>query len=133
MTIRSQLLHITTESILAYAQSIESPEQYIHDQLVAPVTMPILFWRLFEPVHSLNTDEPLVHGYQHFAYQKPITAGMILQCELSLLDVQQKIRPKHELTLFYYRLTGYEEEKLIFIADTTLIKIGDHNAKADYS
>jgi hypothetical protein len=132
MRILSQSLHVTTEWIIAYAQSIESPLQYINQQLIAPVTMPILFWKSFEPIYWLNTDRPLLHGSQHFAYTTPITAGMILDCELALIDQQPKIGKTYPFTLFKHRLSGSQEDKVIFTAETTLIQVGDNDAKKDY-
>lgn len=133
MSIGLQSLHITTDWIIAYTQSIESPLQYINHQLIAPVTMPVLFWQSFEPIGALTTDQPVLHGYQRFAYETPIIAGMILDCELTLIDIQQKVGNKHKLTLFNYQLIGYEEKQLIFTSNTTLIQVGDANAEADYS
>lgn len=82
-------VHITAEWISDFAQSIGAPLQMIKGDLIAPATMPIIFWQFFD-IPWLKTDAPLIHGTQQFTYQEPITAGMILDCELFLTRMDKK-------------------------------------------
>lgn len=116
-------LHITTEWISRYAQSIEAPLQYIHGKLIAPTTMPIIFWQEFD-IPWLEMDHPLIHGSQHFSYNAPIIAGMIIHCELLLTKVEKKIGRQGELTLYTHTLICTCNNDLIVTAETVLISMG---------
>jgi len=125
-----QQIHITADWIRLYAQSIEAPMQTLHGDLIAPATMPIVFWQVFDiPWLKLNNVVPYIHGTQQFTYEKPIIAGMILDCQLSLLKVEEKVSRKGILTLYYYELVCHCETNLIVTAETVLIQVGDHNEK----
>jgi hypothetical protein len=117
-------LKITAQWITEYAQSIEAPLQMIQGEIIAPVTMPIIFWQEFN-IPWLNIDEPLIHGSQHFSYKLPITAGMILDCELSLTNTEKKAGRQGELTLYTHTLICTCEGELILTAETVLISMGD--------
>lgn len=84
-----QRLYVTSEWISQYAQSIEAPVQTMNDTLIAPSTMPIIFWQEFD-IPWLKEDIPLIHGTQHFSYEAPIAAGMVLDCELELTNVEKR-------------------------------------------
>ena len=84
-----QQLYVTSEWISKYAQSIEAPLQTINGILIAPSTMPIIFWQEFD-IPWLKEEIPLIHGTQHFSYEAPIAAGMVLDCELELTSVEKR-------------------------------------------
>lgn len=118
-------LHITAEWITDYALSIEAPLQVIQGELVAPATMPIIFWQAFD-IPWLNIDSPMIHGTQHFSYMAPITAGMIIDCELSLTKVEKKTGRQGKLTLYTHTLVCLYDGDLIVTAETVLISVGDN-------
>lgn len=124
MTIARHRLHITAEWILDYAKSIEAPLQTINNLLIAPVTMPIIFWQQFD-IPWLKKHTLLIHGSQSFSYELPISAGMILDCELSLTKIEKKTSRQGELTLFTHTLVCKCNEEHIVTAETVLILIGD--------
>ncbi|GAB6989747.1 FAS1-like dehydratase domain-containing protein [Paenibacillus pini] len=115
--------HITSEWISEYAQSIQAPLQMIHGNLIAPATMPIIFWQAFN-IPWLSVDTPLIHGKQSFSYKAPITAGMIIDCELSLTKIEKKAGREGDLTLFKHSLICTSEGRIICTAETVLISIG---------
>ncbi|OAB44717.1 FAS1-like dehydratase domain-containing protein [Paenibacillus glacialis] len=117
-------LHITAEWITDYAQSIEAPLQAIHGDIIAPATMPIIFWKAFD-IPWLNMDVPWIHGTQHFSYNAPIIAGMILDCELALTKVEKKTGSQGDLTLYTHTLVCAYNGDLIVTAETVLIRVGD--------
>ena len=117
-------IHITEEWISSYAQSIDAPLQTMNGKMSAPTTMPIIFWQIFE-IPWLNRDVTLIHGTQRFSYQAPIIAGMILDCELSLTNVQQKEGRQGKLTLYTHELVCSHDGKLMVTAETVLIQVGD--------
>ncbi|MEC0094079.1 hotdog family protein [Paenibacillus macquariensis] len=119
-------LHITAEWITDYAQSIEAPLQRIHGDIIAPATMPIIFWQSFD-IPWLNVEGPFIHGSQHFSYKAPIIAEMILDCELSLSKVEKKVGSQGDLTLYTHTLVCKCNGDLIVTADTVLIRVGDQN------
>jgi hypothetical protein len=119
-----QQLHITAEWISDYAQSIGAPLQMIKGDLIAPATMPIIFWQFFD-IPWLKTNVPLIHGTQHFTYQEPITAGMVLDCELSLTRMDKKEVRQEWMTFYYHTLIYTCGGNLIGTADTLLIRAGD--------
>lgn len=123
MNIIHHQLYITTEWITQYSQSIEAPLQTLHGKLIAPATMPIIFWQSFD-IPWLNKDAPLIHGSQHFSYEAPITAGMILDCELALTNVVSKAGSKGMLTFLTHALVCTCGGDLIVTAETVLIKVG---------
>lgn len=100
-SVRHQIL-MTAEWISDYAQSIEAPVQTTNGNLIAPSTMPIIFWQAFE-IPWLSKGEPLLHGTQKFSYQAPITAGMTLDCELALTSKVQKDGRQGKLTFTHIR------------------------------
>lgn len=89
MNILRHRILITEEWISSYAQSIDAPLQTMNGKVIAPATMPIIFWQAFD-IPWLSKNAPLIHGTQHFSYQAPITAGMSLDCELVLTNMVQK-------------------------------------------
>lgn len=119
-------IHVTDEWIRLYAQSIEAPLHTLNGDLIAPATMPIIFWQAFDiPWLKINSDVPFIHGTQQFAYEAPMTAGMILDCRLSLTKVEDKVSSKGLLTLYYHQLVCYCEANLVVTAETVLIQVGD--------
>ncbi|URN93709.1 MAG: MaoC family dehydratase N-terminal domain-containing protein [Candidatus Pristimantibacillus lignocellulolyticus] len=121
-------LHVTEEWISRYAQSIDAPLQTINDKLIAPATMPIIFWQEFNiPWQEMNNSVPLIHGAQHFSYEAPIIAGMLLDCELQLTNIEKKTSKTGLLTLYYYKLTCRCDGKLIVTTETVLIRVGDQD------
>lgn len=123
--IRHQL-HVTEEWITLYADSIEAPLQNIDGNLIAPVTMPIIFWQEFD-IPWMDRTESLIHGSQSFSYEAPITAGMVLDCELTLTKVERKSGRQGTLTLLTHTLTGRSDGETIFTAETVLIRVGDEH------
>lgn len=121
-------LHVTTEWITLYAHSIEAPLQKVEGKLMAPATMPIIFWQEFD-IPWLDRSESLIHGSQSFAYEAPLMAGMLLDCELALTKVERKSgsQGKGILTLLTHTLTGRCGGQLIFTAETVLIRVGDEH------
>ncbi|WP_339245718.1 MaoC family dehydratase N-terminal domain-containing protein [Paenibacillus sp. FSL F4-0243] len=127
-SVRHQIL-MTAEWISDYAQSIEAPVQTTNGNLIAPSTMPIIFWQAFE-IPWLSKGEPLLHGSQRFSYQAPITAGMTLDCELALTSKVQKDGRQGKLTFYTHTLVCKCEDELIVTAETVLIRVGDdHDEK----
>lgn len=124
----SHEIHVTAEWISEYAQSIEAPLQRMNGNLIAPATMPIIFWQVID-IPWLSMDTPLIHGTQHFLYQAPIVAGMILDCELSLTDVTQKEGRQGTLTFYTHKLVCRCKGELIVTAETVLIRVGDGHEK----
>lgn len=126
MTMQTRKLNVTAEWIQAYAESIGSPLQRVGQKLVAPSTMPILFWQSFD-VTLFQNNEPILHGSQQFAYKRPIIEGMTLQCELQLTNQEEKTGKQGPLTLHTYTLIVRENEEEILQATTILIKVGAFN------
>lgn len=121
-------LYITSEWISDYAQSIEAPLQTFHGKLIAPATMPIIFWQAFD-IPWLKIDAPLIHGTQHFSYKEPIVGEMTLDCELALKRVDKKIGKQGVLTFFTHTLVCKCDGNLIVTAETVLIQVGDSYEK----
>lgn len=123
--IRHQL-HVTTEWITLYAHSIEAPLQNIDGNLMAPATMPIIFWQEFD-IPWMDRSESLIHGSQSFSYEAPLMAEMLLDCELALTKVERKSGRQGILTLLTHTLIGRSGGRLIFTAETVLIRVGDEH------
>lgn len=119
-------LQITDTWIMEYARSIEAPVQMANGVPVAPATMPVLFWQAFD-IPWLNLTEPLIHGTQRFSYEAPITAGMTLECELSLTKVEKKTGRQGELTLYTHTLVCTCEGEPIVTAETVLLSVGERS------
>ncbi|MMZ57650.1 hypothetical protein D1872_195920 [compost metagenome] len=117
-------LHVTAEWITDYLKSIEAPMQTKNDLLIAPATMPVLFWQYFD-IPWLKRDTAMFHGSQSFSYDEPIVEGMILNCELSLLKIEKKTGRQGEMTLYTHSLVCKCRGKRIVTAETVLIQIGD--------
>ena len=126
-SVRHQIL-ITAEWISDYTQSIEAPVQKMKGNLIAPSTMPIIFWQAFD-IPWLSKGESLLHGTQRFTYQAPITAGMSLDCELALTSKVQKEGRQGTLTFYTHTLVCKCEGELIVTAETVLIRVGDNYDK----
>ncbi|MEC0372263.1 FAS1-like dehydratase domain-containing protein [Paenibacillus chibensis] len=119
-------LQITDTWIMEYARSIEAPVQMVNGVPVAPATMPVLFWQAFD-IPWLNLTGPLIHGTQRFSYEAPITAGMTLECELSLTKLEKKTGRQGELTLYTHTLVCTCEGEPIVTAETVLISVGERS------
>lgn len=118
-----QQLTITAEWITQYAHSIDAPLQKIHGKLMAPATMPIIFWQEFN-IPWLDSYKPLIHGSQDFSYEIPLIADMVLDCELSLTKVERKAGRQGWLTLLTHTLICTCEGEPIVTAETVLIRVG---------
>ncbi|KTD85331.1 FAS1-like dehydratase domain-containing protein [Paenibacillus etheri] len=132
MNIVRHQIHMTAEWISDYAQSIEAPMQRIKGNLIAPSTMPIIFWKTFD-IPWLSKGESLLHGTQKFSYQAPITAGMTLDCELALTSKVQKEGRQGKLTFYTHTLVCKCEDELIVTAETVLIRVGDNHDKKEHN
>ncbi|KOP68094.1 hypothetical protein AMS62_24735 [Bacillus sp. FJAT-18019] len=118
-------LYITPQWITQYADCcIEAPLQRIDGDLIAPATMPIIFWQEFD-IPWLDPLEPYIHGSQNFSYVKPIREGMVLDCELTLSKVERKAGRQGGLTLLTHTLTCTCNDEPIVTAETVLIRVGD--------
>ena len=114
---------LTAASIIAYSQSIEAPLQKAGEVLIAPSTMPIIFWRIAE-VPWLDQEKTFLHGRQSFAYNSPLKAGSLLVCELTLTNLEKKAGSSGELTLYTHTLECMCGGDLIVTAETVLISVG---------
>lgn len=121
-----QQIYVTAEWITQYARSIEYPLQRIDGVLIAPATMPIIFWQEID-IPWMDRSESLIHGSQSFSYETPLKAGMLLDCELILTKVERKTGRQGILTLFTHTLTGRCDGRIIFSAETVLIRAGDEH------
>lgn len=125
MTTLSKRLTVQADFIEQYAKSIEAPlRRTSGGLLIAPATLPITFWSV-EEMSWLPAAVPLIHGSQHFAYEQPITAGMTLDCQLSLMQVQHKKGRSGLLTLYTHSLICMYGEKQLFTGETVLLRAGD--------
>ncbi len=122
-------LYVTTEWISRYAQSIDALLQTLDGKLIAPSTMPIIFWQEFD-IPWLTKDRALIHGTQSFSYENPITAGMLLDCELRLTNMEEKAGKQGLLTFLTHTLVCKCKDDLIVTAETVLIQVGDSREKA---
>lgn len=114
-------VHVTEEWISSYAESISAPLQRLDGHLIAPSTMPVVFWREFE-IPGIELAGPLIHGAQHFKYEKPVTAGMTLDCELSLIKKENKTGKRGLLTFFTYKLVCTSRGEPVVTSETLLIR-----------
>lgn len=114
---------VTAEWIEHYAKSIEAPLQYVHGKLIAPATMPIVFWQQFEHIISTNS-KPLLHGSQQFIYHAPIQEGMELECNLALSHTTHKEGKRGPITLLTYTLNCSAGDSEIVQLHTVLIRVG---------
>ncbi|MGE7840487.1 FAS1-like dehydratase domain-containing protein [Lysinibacillus sp. NPDC093712] len=114
---------VTAEWIQRYAKSIEAPLQYLHGKLIAPATMPIVFWQQFDRA-IFNNQKPVLHGSQHFFYHVPIQEGMVLHCELALSHKEHKQGKQGPMTFYTYTLNCFEQRTEIVQLKTVLIHVG---------
>ncbi|MWV42785.1 hypothetical protein GRF59_04020 [Paenibacillus sp. HJL G12] len=123
MTKLHQRVQLSAEWISAYAKSIGAPMQTLNGVLIAPATMPVIFWKGFD-IPWLHMNKPLIHGSQRFSYEAPITADMTLDCELSLTKIEKKAGKQGELTFYTHSLVCKCEGEHIVTAETVLIAVG---------
>ncbi|MFC7680104.1 MaoC family dehydratase N-terminal domain-containing protein [Paenibacillus sp. GCM10028914] len=124
-------IHVTADWISQYASSIEAPLQTTMDgNLIAPATMPVIFWQEFD-IPWINMRANLIHGIQRFSYESMLTSGMILDCELSLTNVERKAGRQGELTFYTHRLVCTCEGELIVTAETVLIRVGEEDEETN--
>ncbi|SDW11210.1 MaoC family dehydratase N-terminal domain-containing protein [Paenibacillus sp. CF384] len=117
-------VHLAEDSIVQYANGIGAPLQRIDGALIAPSTMPIMFWKQID-APWLDMPESLIHGKQQFTYKAPLTAGMDLDCLLSLTKVENKIGRRGKLILYTHSLTCTYVGQPIMTAETVLISVGN--------
>lgn len=128
MNMVQQQLYVTDEWISRYAQSIEAPLQKIDGKFIAPSTMPIIFWQEFD-IPWLKEARALIHGTQRFSYETPITAEMVLDCELTLTNAEEKVGKQGMLTFLTHTLVCKCKDDLVVTAETVLIQVGDPREK----
>lgn len=116
--------HLTAVSIIVYSQSIEAPLQKVGGVLIAPSTMPVLFWRIAD-VPWLDKEKTFIHGRQSFTYRAPLKADSHLDCELTLTKREQKTGRSGNLILYTHTLSCKCKDERIVTAKTVLISIGD--------
>lgn len=117
-------LYISAQWITRYAHCFDAPLQKINGDLIAPATMPIIFWQEFD-IPWLDPLEPYIHGSQTFSYETPIREDMVLDCELSLTKIERKAGRQGVLTLFTHTLTCTCDGALVVTAESVLIRVGD--------
>ncbi|MFC3747041.1 MaoC family dehydratase N-terminal domain-containing protein [Paenibacillus sp. GCM10012306] len=122
-SIRFQV-HLTEDAIVQYANCIEAPLQRMGGVLIAPSTMPITFWKISD-APWLDMPGPLIHGKQQFHYEAPLTAGMELDCDLSLTKVEKKHGRQGIMVFYTHALTCTCAGKHIVTVETVLISVGD--------
>ncbi|AZN41626.1 FAS1-like dehydratase domain-containing protein [Paenibacillus albus] len=118
-------VHLDEDSIIEYANCIAAPLQRIGGALIAPSTMPITFWKQSD-APWMDLPQSLIHGKQHFDYKAPLTAGMDLDCILSLTKVEKKNGRRGDLVLYTHSLTCTYAGQPIMTAETVLIAVGDN-------
>jgi acyl dehydratase len=75
--------------------------------IVAPPTFPTTFRPPSDPAWRCRLDEGrILAGEQGFRYRRPIVAGDVLQCELRLTDVQDKLSSKGNMELIIQDLVA---------------------------
>jgi len=124
-------IQVTEEWITRYARSIGAPMQTIGGELIAPATMPVIFWQEFD-IPWLKEEDAWIHGSQRFSYEAPMTAGMNLDCELSLTKAETKEGRQGKLTLYTHNLVCYNGNDLIVTAETVLIQAGERHENTNH-
>ncbi len=123
MTSLRKTIRITAAWISEYAGSIHSPVTTVNGRLVAPATMPVIFWKSLD-IPWLRNAGPLILGSQAFSYEAPILEGMTLDVKLSLMKTEKKAGSQRTLTLYTHTLSCAYRDRIIVTAETVLIKTG---------
>jgi hypothetical protein len=126
-----QRIQVTEEWIFHYPRSIGAPMQTIGGELIASATMPCIFWRGLD-IPWLNEGDTWIHGSQRFSYESPLTSGMNLDCELSLMKTETKEGRQGKLTLYTHTLVCCNGNDLIITAETVLIQVGERHEHTDH-
>ncbi|GAA0435486.1 hypothetical protein GCM10008983_10120 [Lentibacillus halophilus] len=110
---------MTAEWVRQYAQSIDAPLTQVNGNYIAPPTMIMLFWQLFDSWKQEG--RVLLHVKQTYDYVCPITTDMTLDCTLTL----QKQRKVGSDEYKVYLLTCFYQNEVIATAKTTLMIQGE--------
>ena len=120
---QTKRITVTAEWIREYSEAIEFPLQTFGQKLVAPSTMPILFWQSFD-VPIFRENRSILHGSQQFTYKHPLLKEWCSIVELQLTNKEHKNGKQGPLTFYTYTLICYENGKEIVEAKTLLIQVG---------
>ncbi|MBK3495186.1 MaoC family dehydratase N-terminal domain-containing protein [Viridibacillus sp. YIM B01967] len=122
---------VDRQDIQNFARSIKNRNQLHYDletakkagfpDIIAPPTLPILFWQNAKLDWLEQVEAPLIHGEQKFTYIKRIVAGDIYKCRIFLKDVMKKQGSTSVIWILKHVLEGYQNERLCFTSETTLI------------
>ncbi len=113
------IVEVEKGAIRRFADSIGDPNPLYRDEayarrhgyasVVAPPTFPISFRPPKEPAWSVDLDRRrILAGEMSFAYMRPVVAGMVLECRVQFVGVEDKQGRKGRMELMLQEMTGVE-------------------------
>ncbi|HLR55051.1 MAG TPA: hypothetical protein VK078_10090 [Pseudogracilibacillus sp.] len=118
-----QQIYLTREWIEKYAEVIGAPLMKYEGRMMAPSTMIVIFWKVFDAAPISEKDE-WIHVKQNCCYEYPLVEEMILDCQLEKVT-ERNIK---QITYSEFQLNCFHEGKLLATSTTTLMK-DDSNEK----
>ncbi len=101
----------------------EYARRYGYDDIVAPPTFPTCFRPPQDPPWIKQLDRRrIVAGQMSFSYERPITAGIRLVCQVHFVGVDTKHGRRGTMELINQELRGHDEQgRLVFVAGRTTV------------
>ncbi len=104
-------------AIRRFAEAIGDRNPLYHDEdyarrqgyagLLAPPTFPIAFRPPKEPAWSIDLDRRrILAGEMSFDYLRPVVSGMVLECRIQFVGVEDKQGRKGTMELMLQEMTG---------------------------
>ncbi|RBW70885.1 FAS1-like dehydratase domain-containing protein [Bacillus taeanensis] len=118
-------VHVTEEMICSYLGALginTVKRQEESEKIIAPPTLPIIFWQ-FADTYWLNPSyQSIIHGEQIFDYEKPILAGEIYTCSITLKKIYYKEGKSGFLQLLDHELSGKNDRNEFRALSTLMIR-----------
>lgn len=113
------VVEVEKGAIRRFADAIGDPNPIYRDEeharrhgyagILAPPTFPISFRPPTEPEWSLHLDRRrILAGEMSFAYVRPVVAGMVLECRVQFVGVEDKQGRKGRMELMLQEMSGVD-------------------------
>src|SRR5699024_12436003 len=112
-----QQIYLTREWIEKYAEVIGASLMKYEGRMMAPSTMIVIFWKVFDTAPISEKDE-WIHVKQNCCYEYPLVEEMILNCQSETVT-ERNIK---QIAYSELQLTGFHEAKLRATSTTKPMK-----------
>jgi hypothetical protein len=119
------IVQVTEEMIHSYLRALSIDKvkwEQTSEKIIAPPTLPIIFWQFADIFWLDHFYESIIHGEQSFNYEKPILAGESYTCLITLKKIYYKEGKSGFLQLLDHELIGKNDQNEFRALSTLMIR-----------